>query len=69
MKLDVPVDAYNMTIDFSKIVFYEELRGGVQDFPDIVANGAEAKSEWETHYIWFMQQMNDERIAAVGRLI
>lgn len=54
---------------FAKIVFYEEMRGDVRDFPDIVADGAEAASEWETHYIAFMQQLDDERIAAIGRLI
>ncbi|MMZ57368.1 hypothetical protein D1872_192990 [compost metagenome] len=53
----------------AKIVFYEKLRGGARDFSDIVADGAEAKSEWETHYIGFMQQLDDERIGAVGRLI
>lgn len=54
---------------FAKIVFYEELRGDVRNFPEIVADGAEAESEWETHYVGFMQQLDDERIAAIGRLI
>ena len=54
---------------FAKIVFYEELRGDIRDFQDIVADGTEAENEWETHYIAFMQQLEDERIKAIGRLI
>ncbi|MDQ0224426.1 DUF6179 domain-containing protein [Metabacillus niabensis] len=53
----------------AKIVFYEKLRGGMLDFSDIVADGVETENEWETHYIGFMQQLENERIGAVGRLI
>ncbi|MBO1580925.1 DUF6179 domain-containing protein [Bacillus sp. XF8] len=53
----------------SKIVFYEELRGGIREFPDIVADGIEANNEWETYYIKFMQELDDERIEGIGRLI
>ncbi|MGG1246741.1 hypothetical protein K1Y82_05055 [Bacillus inaquosorum] len=54
---------------FSKIVFYEELRGGIQDFSDIISDCSKAKSEWEEHYIEFMQQLDDERITTIGHLI
>ncbi|MEK4971113.1 hypothetical protein NSQ89_01925 [Niallia sp. FSL R7-0648] len=53
----------------AKIVFYEKLRGGMRDFSDIVADGVETENEWETHYIGFMQQLEDKCIGAVGRLI
>ncbi|NRG33448.1 DUF6179 domain-containing protein [Niallia circulans] len=53
----------------AKIVFYEKLRGGIRDFSDIVADSVETENEWETHYIGFLQQLEDERIGAVGRLI
>ncbi|MCY7951305.1 DUF6179 domain-containing protein [Bacillus inaquosorum] len=54
---------------FAKIVFYEELRGGIRNFFDIIADCTEAKSEWETYYIKFIKQLEDERIATVGHLI
>lgn len=54
---------------FAKIVFYEELRGDVRDFSQIVAEGTEAEEEWEERYIEFMQQLDDERIKSVGNLI
>lgn len=53
----------------AKIVFYEKLREGMRVFSDIVADGVETENEWETHYIGFMKQLDDERIGAVGRLI
>ncbi len=54
---------------FEKIVFYEELRGGIRNFFDIIADCTEGKSEWETYYIKFIKQLEDERIATVGHLI
>src|SRR5699024_6999932 len=54
---------------FAKIVFYEELRGDVRDFSEIVAEGTEAEEEWEERYIEYMQQLDDERIKSVGNLI
>ncbi|QTD40367.1 DUF6179 domain-containing protein [Sporosarcina sp. Te-1] len=54
---------------FSKIVFYEELRGDVRDFSEIVAGGTEAREEWESRYVEFMQQLDEERIKAIGHLI
>ncbi|MGG0194364.1 DUF6179 domain-containing protein [Bacillus licheniformis] len=54
---------------FAKIVFYEELRGGILNFIDIVADCSEAKSEWETYYMKFIKQLEDERIATIGHLI
>ncbi|MCY7757847.1 DUF6179 domain-containing protein [Bacillus inaquosorum] len=54
---------------FAKIVFYEELRGGIRNFFDIIADCTEAKSEWETYYIKFIKQLEDERIVTVGHLI
>lgn len=54
---------------FAKFVFYEELRGGILNFIDIVADCAEAKSEWETYYMKFIKQLKDERIATIGHLI
>lgn len=54
---------------FAKIVFYEELRGDLRDFQDIVTDGIETENEWEMHYISLMQQLEDERLKTVGRLI
>ncbi|MCY9099511.1 DUF6179 domain-containing protein [Bacillus inaquosorum] len=54
---------------FAKIVFYEELRGGIRNFFDIIADCIEAKSEWETYYIKFIKKLEDKRIATVGHLI
>ncbi|MBY7141967.1 hypothetical protein KFZ56_02465 [Virgibacillus sp. NKC19-3] len=53
----------------AKIVFYEELREDKRDFSDIVAVGAETETEWEVHYIAFMQQLDDTHIRAVGDLM
>ncbi|MFB1052000.1 DUF6179 domain-containing protein [Paraliobacillus sp. JSM ZJ581] len=53
----------------AKIVFYEELRGDVRDFSEIVAEGTEAEEEWEERYIEYVQQLTDERIKSVGSLI
>lgn len=53
----------------AKIVFYEELRDGINDFSDMIAEGTETETEWKIHYIAFMKQLNNMRIKAVGRLI
>lgn len=53
----------------AKIVFYEKLRGDIRGFRFVVADGVEAESEWEMHYIGFMQQLDGERIEAVEHLI
>ncbi|MBB4826599.1 hypothetical protein HNO89_003880 [Sporosarcina luteola] len=54
---------------FSKIVFYEELRGDTRAFLEIVADGTEAREEWDTRFVEFMQQLDEERIEAIGHLI
>lgn len=53
----------------AKIVFYEELRDGISDFLDMIAEGVETEKEWKIHYIAFMKQLDDTQIKAVGLLI
>ncbi|GGP15921.1 DUF6179 domain-containing protein [Oceanobacillus neutriphilus] len=53
----------------AKIIFYEKLRDATHDLSDIIEDGIEAENEWEIHYIEFMQQLEDERIKAIGNLI
>ncbi|WP_339282281.1 DUF6179 domain-containing protein [Oceanobacillus sp. FSL K6-3682] len=53
----------------AKIIFYEKLRDATHDFSDIIEDGIEAENEWEIHYIEFIQQLEDERIKAIGNFI
>ena len=52
----------------AKIVFYEELRDGSFDLSSIVCEKA-AESEWEEHYIAFLQSMSRERIDSKAQWI
>lgn len=49
----------------SKIVFYEELRGNSTNLSSIIKGKNEGETEWQIHYIQFIQKINKSRIELI----
>ena len=53
----------------AKKVFYEELRGNSVDFSSLVFQEKTPESEWEMHYMEFLQSLNQDRITVIEECI
>lgn len=52
-----------------RTVFYEELRDGPLNLSTIISTEKEFESEWQTHYIGFIQKLNKDRIESIEKFI
>ncbi|MCL6625152.1 MAG: DUF6179 domain-containing protein, partial [Alicyclobacillus shizuokensis] len=53
----------------SKIVFYEELRGGDTELRTIVFQKKRAEFDWQVHLIEFMKRLSPSRVHTIEQLI